>query len=164
MTYLLLMGSAAQAVMEEGGEGKAGASTSDGLIRILAKTDEVQAEPISNTQTRLDFNPSDDNDSVALNLAMFQDPPATEAPPAEHSDLAGQATNPVAPLIQFQLQNSFVGENKAGEGYSNQLVVQPVIPWKIGTHRRCHEDLGGRLRYRLPRTFWTMERVVSSIA
>lgn len=67
-----------------------------------------------------------------FSLGIFQDSPDTEEPPSGDSNLAAQATNPVAPLIQLQLQNSFVGESKAGKGYSNTFVVQTVIPWKIG--------------------------------
>jgi hypothetical protein len=63
-----------------------------------------------------------------FSMVMFHDEPA-----AGRSDLAAQATNPVAPLIQLQVQNSFVGESTAGSGYSNQFVIQPVIPWKLGS-------------------------------
>ena len=49
-----------------------------------------------------------------------------------HADLAEQATNPVAPLVQLQFQNNSVIESNAGDGYSNAFVVQPVIPWGIG--------------------------------
>jgi hypothetical protein len=45
-----------------------------------------------------------------------------------HSDLAQQATNPVAPLIQLQLQNIFIPSSEGASGYANQLIVQPVIP------------------------------------
>jgi hypothetical protein len=45
-----------------------------------------------------------------------------------HSSLAQQATNPVAPLIQLQLQNLFIPDSHNADGYSNQLIVQPVIP------------------------------------
>ncbi len=46
-----------------------------------------------------------------------------------HSDLAKQATNPAAPLLQLQLQNIFIPDSTYGaSGYANQLIVQPVIP------------------------------------
>jgi hypothetical protein len=70
----------------------------------------------------------------AILLGAFQDE-AQDAPAAgggDDPDLAEKATNPVAPLIQLQLQNTMVGESKAGSGYSNTFTVQPVIPWKIG--------------------------------
>ena len=41
---------------------------------------------------------------------------------------AGAAVNPGVPLAQFQFQNSFLPESYGGSGYSNQFVVQPVIP------------------------------------
>ena len=106
-------------------------------------------------------------------LGMMQDPTDLKAPPADHADLAGQATNPVAPLIQLQLQNNMIGESNAGDGYSNAFVVQPVIPWKMG-------ETAVLTRITLPKTeyswrlapysfgciaaFLTIERVVSSIA
>ena len=72
-----------------------------------------------------------------VSLGMLQ--PAADAkaaapggPVAGHPNLAGAATNPLAALIQFQLQNNFVGESNAGSGYSNAFVVQPVIPFKLG--------------------------------
>ncbi len=72
-----------------------------------------------------------------VSLGMLQ--PAADAkaaapggPVAGHPNLAGAATNPLAALIQFQLQNNFVGESNAGSGYSNSFVVQPVIPFKLG--------------------------------
>lgn len=41
----------------------------------------------------------------------------------EHGDLAKQATNPMAPLIQFQVQNHFVFESMEEDGYANQLIT-----------------------------------------
>jgi len=41
---------------------------------------------------------------------------------------AGAANNPGVPLAQFQFQNVFVPESYEGTGYSNQFIVQPVIP------------------------------------
>lgn len=46
-----------------------------------------------------------------------------------HSDLAKQATNPGAPLIQLQLQNLFIPSTHGLDGYANQFIVQPVIPF-----------------------------------
>jgi hypothetical protein len=60
--------------------------------------------------------------------------PTSSAPAAaggssqSHSDLALQATNPVAPLIQLQLQNIFIPKTENAGGYANQFIVQPVIP------------------------------------
>jgi len=64
-------------------------------------------------------------------LGMMQ-PPEVNAPAAGHENLANAATNPTAPLIQFQFQNSFNFESKAGEGYSHVTTIQSVIPWKMG--------------------------------
>lgn len=46
-----------------------------------------------------------------------------------HANLAEQATNPLSPMIQIQLQNYFIFDTIDG-GYSNQIIVQPVIPIK----------------------------------
>ena len=71
-----------------------------------------------------------------LSPGMLQDAAPSEdsdqQPAAGHSDLASAATNPVAPLIQLQFQNTMVGESNAGDGFSNVFTFQPVIPWKIG--------------------------------
>lgn len=46
-----------------------------------------------------------------------------------HADLAAQATNPVARLIQFRVQNYFIFENiGTSDEYANQFDIQPVIP------------------------------------
>jgi hypothetical protein len=45
-----------------------------------------------------------------------------------HGNLAAQATNPLAPLIQFQMQNYFIPDSIGASGYANQIIVQPVIP------------------------------------
>jgi len=50
-----------------------------------------------------------------------------------HSDLAEQATNPLAPLIQLRFQNYFIADTMDdngidSSGYANQLDVQVVIP------------------------------------
>jgi hypothetical protein len=68
--------------------------------------------------------------------------PATsgkDAKPAAAGDdkasLANQATNPAAPLIQFQLQNTFEPSNRGASGYGNIFKIQPVIPFSIGEDR-----------------------------
>ena len=58
-----------------------------------------------------------------------------DAKPAAGGDkasLATQATNPAAPLIQFQLQNVFAPSNRGASGYANTFIVQPVIPFSLG--------------------------------
>jgi len=41
---------------------------------------------------------------------------------------AGAATDPSVPLAQMQFQNVFVPETHDASGYSNQFIIQPVIP------------------------------------
>jgi hypothetical protein len=50
----------------------------------------------------------------------------------QHQSLAEAATNPVAPLIQLQFQNVSGFNNTPAGGYSNVVIVQPVIPFSIG--------------------------------
>jgi len=60
---------------------------------------------------------------------------AQDTKPAAGGDkasLANQATNPAAPLIQFQLQNVFAPSNRGASGYANTFIVQPVIPFSLG--------------------------------
>ena len=44
---------------------------------------------------------------------------------------AGAATDPSVPLTQIQFQNVFVPESFNSSGYSNQFILQPVIPLNI---------------------------------
>ena len=61
-------------------------------------------------------------------------PPHKRPPPhdptggAKHANLAQSATNPIAPMIQFQVQDVLNWENHNSSGASNALVIQPVIP------------------------------------
>ena len=41
---------------------------------------------------------------------------------------AGAATDPSVPLAQMQFQNVFIPETHDASGYSNQFIIQPVIP------------------------------------
>jgi hypothetical protein len=50
----------------------------------------------------------------------------------DKASLANQATNPAAPLIQFQLQNVFRPSNRGASGYANTFIVQPVVPFSLG--------------------------------
>ena len=50
--------------------------------------------------------------------------------PPSH-DLANEATNPGAALIQLQLQNVFVPNSHNSSGYANTGIIQPVIPFKL---------------------------------
>ncbi len=59
--------------------------------------------------------------------------PAPDHPAGTKSgSLAEAATNPIANLVQAQLQNSYNWENHdPSSGYSNTFVVQSVIPFKL---------------------------------
>jgi hypothetical protein len=57
---------------------------------------------------------------------------APEHPSGSKSgSLAEAATNPIANLVQFQLQGVFNWDNHNSSGYSNDFVIQPVAPVKL---------------------------------
>jgi len=61
-------------------------------------------------------------------------PPPSKAPAnAPAANLAAAATNPIAPMVQFQLQNTYNWENYNSSGYSNVTVVQAVAPIPLPT-------------------------------
>jgi len=62
-------------------------------------------------------------------------PHTAELPTGGHSNLAEAATNPIANLVQFQVQNAYSWKNHNSSGYSNVLTVQPVIPFKLPWER-----------------------------
>jgi hypothetical protein len=43
-------------------------------------------------------------------------------------NLAEAATNPIAPMVQLQLQDAYNWENHNSDGYSNETIVQAVAP------------------------------------
>ena len=67
-------------------------------------------------------------------------PPHKRPPPhdptgnAKHGNLAEAATNPIANLMQFQVQNAYKWKNHNSNGYANVTTLQTVIPvplpWK----------------------------------
>jgi hypothetical protein len=61
-------------------------------------------------------------------LPAHEQPHRSEPPTGGHANLAAAATNPIANLIQFQIQNSYSPSNYNSDGYSNVAVIQPVIP------------------------------------
>ena len=63
--------------------------------------------------------------------APHETPHKAEPPGGGHSSLAAAATNPIANLIQFQVQNSYSPSNYNSDGYSNVAVIQPVVPFKL---------------------------------
>jgi hypothetical protein len=58
-------------------------------------------------------------------------PHKAEPPTGGHKNLAMAATNPVANLMQLQLQNQYNWENHKSSGYSNTFLIQPVVPIKL---------------------------------
>ena len=77
-------------------------------------------------------------ESTRLHLAHYTadspapaDASAVKPKAADDASLAAKATNPIANLMQFQLQNSFIPESWHASGYSNAFVIQPVIPIKL---------------------------------
>ena len=60
-----------------------------------------------------------------------EQPHPHEPPTGGHSNLAGAATNPIANLIQFQMQNQYSPSSHNADGYSNVAIIQPVVPIKL---------------------------------
>ena len=59
------------------------------------------------------------------------EPGASEGKGNQHANLAEAATNPLANLIQFQLQDQYNADVDNAKGYSNDFLLQPVIPVKL---------------------------------
>ena len=64
-------------------------------------------------------------------LPAHEQPHPHEPPTGGHANLASAATNPIANLVQFQIQNSYSPSNYNSDGYSNVAVIQPVVPFKL---------------------------------
>jgi len=64
-------------------------------------------------------------------LPAHEQPHTKEPPKGGHANLAAAATNPIANLVQFQLQNSYSPSNHNADGYSNVGIIQPVVPFKL---------------------------------
>ena len=62
-----------------------------------------------------------------------ESPHKAEPPTGGHSSLANAATNPIANLVQFQLQNQYTASSYNADGDSNVFVLQPVIPIKLSS-------------------------------
>ena len=67
--------------------------------------------------------------STAALAQIIRSKPPTSHPPSHN--IASQATNPAAPLVQLQLQNVFIPESDNSSGYANQFIIQPVIPFHL---------------------------------
>jgi hypothetical protein len=49
------------------------------------------------------------------------------------SKLAGQATNPIANLVQFQMQEQYTSNSYNVDGDSNVFILQAVVPIKLSS-------------------------------
>jgi hypothetical protein len=63
--------------------------------------------------------------------APHETPHKAEPRTGGHASLAAVATNPIANLVQFQLQDQYNWDNHKSSGYSNQFLIQPVAPFKL---------------------------------
>ena len=63
----------------------------------------------------------------------YEQPHKAEPPKGGHASLAEAATNPIANLVQFQLQNEYNWDNYNSNGYSNTFLIQPVVPVKLSS-------------------------------
>ena len=124
-------------------------------IIIMTSTQEICAEGLPDTQSQISTGWINSNYQNAL--SGFEDPlklpeykggalrlaqnttepevhngnTSVDAEPSGNDDLANQATNPIANLMQFQFQNTSSFESYNASGYANSFVIQPVIPFKI---------------------------------
>jgi hypothetical protein len=60
-------------------------------------------------------------------------PHKAEPPTGGHSSLAAAATNPIANLVQFQIQNAYTANSHNVDGDSNVFILQPVIPINLSS-------------------------------
>ena len=64
-------------------------------------------------------------------LPPHKRPHTAEPTTGGQPNLAAAATNPIANLVQFQLQDAYSWENHNSSGYSNASLIQPVVPFKL---------------------------------
>ena len=62
---------------------------------------------------------------MSASTAVAQDKKGSE-------DLATQATNPAAALIQLQLQDQIIPSSQNSSGFANTGIIQPVYPFVLG--------------------------------
>jgi hypothetical protein len=67
---------------------------------------------------------------IGLSVAGFGG--AALAQDQSGDDLAGQATNPAAALIQLQLQDMIIPSSQNSTGVANTAIIQPVYPFVLG--------------------------------
>ena len=63
--------------------------------------------------------------------APHETPHKAEPPSGGHPSLAVTANNPIANLIQVELQNMYTPSNYNSDGYSNVAVFQPIMPFNL---------------------------------
>ena len=68
---------------------------------------------------------AEDSNQTAEILPPHKTPSPAEPPTGGHSSLAAAATNPVANLIQFQIQNQYNWSNYNSSGPSNSFRAMP---------------------------------------
>ena len=67
--------------------------------------------------------------------APHESPYKAEPPTGGHASLGMAATNPIANLIQFQIQDQYAWDNYNSSGYSNAFLIQPVVPIKLSSKK-----------------------------
>ena len=72
-----------------------------------------------------------DEKPAAAETAQPATPAAATTHPGGAASLGEAATNPIAPLMQLQLQNTYNWKNHNSDSYSNTSVIQTVIPVKL---------------------------------
>ena len=60
-----------------------------------------------------------------------ESPHKATPPKGGHASLANAATNPIANLVQFQVQNAYTSSNYNASGDSNAFILQPVVPFQL---------------------------------
>jgi hypothetical protein len=63
--------------------------------------------------------------------APHETPHKAEPPSGGHASLALAANNPIANLIQVELQNLYTPSNYNSDGYSNVAIFQPIMPFDL---------------------------------
>ena len=63
--------------------------------------------------------------------APHETPHKAEPPGGGHQSLAVAANNPIANLVQVQLQNLYSPSNHNSDGYSNVAFFQPIMPFNL---------------------------------
>ena len=86
--------------------------------RILAQDDKLSYEQYQKKEAEKQLHP-------------HERPHPNKPITGGHKNLAEAATNPIANLVQFQVQNSLSWKNHNSSGSSNVTTIQPVIPFLL---------------------------------